>query len=67
MNSLIYAMTIIRFNLKFALSIFSRYYFNLNSIHVKIATRFLRYVKKILYHNIHYEDKKNLMNYIDAN
>ena len=62
-----YAMTMTRFDLKFALSILSRYYFNSNSIHVKAATRFLRYVKETLHFNIHYEDKKNLMNYIDVN
>ena len=67
MNSLMYVMTIIRFNLKFALLIFSRYCFNLNSIHVKAITQLLRYVKRILHFNIHYEGKENLMNYIDAN
>ena len=62
-----YMITMTRFDLKFALSIFSRYYFNSNSIHVKIITRFLCYVKETLHFNIHYEDEENLMNYIDIN
>ena len=65
-NSLIYAMTMIRFDLKFALSVLFRYCFNSNSIYVKIIIRLLHYVKKTLHHNIYYEDKKDLMNYIDA-
>ena len=66
-SSLIYAMTMIHLNLKFALSVFFQYYFNSNSIHVKAATRFLHYVKRTLHHNIHYENKESLMNYINAN
>ena len=61
-----YAMIMTRLNLKFAFSILFQYCFNLNSIHVKTATRFLRYVKETLHFNIHYKNKKNLMNYIDA-
>ena len=66
MNSLMYAMTITRLDLKLALSIFFWYYFNSNSIHVKAATQLLRYVKKTLHHDIHYKNKKNLMNYTDV-
>ena len=65
-SSLMYAITMTRLDLKFALSVLFQYYFNLNSIYVKTATRLLRYVKETLHHNIHYENKKNLMNYIDA-
>ena len=61
-----YAMTMIRPDLKFALSVLSRYCFNPDSTHVKTATRLLRYVKKTLHYGIHYEDKENLMNYTDA-
>ena len=67
MNSLVYAMIIIRFDLKFAFSILSRYCFNLNSIYMKVTIRFLRYIKEILHYNIRYENKKNLINYINAN
>ena len=66
MNSLMYAMTMTRLNLKFAFSILSRYCFNLNSTYIKAATRLLHYIKKTLHLNIHYKDKENLMNYIDA-
>ena len=62
-----YAITIIRFDLKFALSILFRYCFNSNSIYVKTVIKLLRYVKRILHYNIHYEDKTNLINYIDVN
>ena len=67
MSSLIYAMTMIYFNLKFAFSVLLQYCFNLNSIYVKATTQLLRYVKKTLHFNIYYENKKNLMNYINAN
>ena len=62
-----YVMMMIRLDLRFALSILFRYCFNSNSIHVKAATQLLHYVKETLHHNIHYENKKDLMNYIDAN
>ena len=67
MNSLMYAITMICSDLKFTLSIFFRYYFNSNLIHVKITTQLLCYVKKTLHFNIYYENKENLINYIDAN
>ena len=54
------------FNLKFALWILSRYCFNSDSIHVKAATKLLYYIKKTLHHNIYYKNKKDSMNYIDA-
>ena len=66
MSSLMYVMTMTRFDLKFVLSVLFRYYFNSNSTHVKAATKLLRYVKKTLHFNIHYEDKENLMSYTDA-
>ena len=66
MNSLMYVIIMTRSDLKFALSIIFRYYFNSNSTHVKAATQLLRYVKKTLHHNIYYENKEDLMNYIDA-
>ena len=60
-------MTMTCFNLKFAFSILFRYCFNSNSTHVKVTTQLLRYVKKTLHHDIYYENKKSLINYIDAN
>ena len=65
-ESLMYAMIIIRLNLIYSLSILSRYCFNSNSTHVKIIIYVLKYIKETLNYDIHYEDKKNLMKYIDA-
>ena len=59
-------MTMTRFDLKYAFSILFQYYLNLNSIYVKATIQLLRYVKEILHLNIHYKNKENLMNYIDA-
>ena len=65
-NSLMYTITMTRLDLEFALLVFFRYYFNSNSIHVKVTIRLLYYVKKTLHLNIYYEGKENLINYIDA-
>ena len=63
---LMYAMIIIRSNLIYSLLVLSRYYFNLSSMHIKAAIRILRYIKKTLNYNIHYEDKEDLIKYIDV-
>ena len=62
-----YAMTMTRSDLKFTLLILFQYCFNSNSTHVKATTQLLCYVKKTLHHDIHYKNKKNLMNYTDVN
>ena len=61
-----YAMIMTRSDLIYFFSVFSRYCFNSNSTHVKIIIRVLKYIKKTLDYNIHYENKKNLIEYIDA-
>jgi len=45
----------------------SYYCFNLNSTHIKIITRVLKYIKEILHYNIYYEENKNLINYTNIN
>ena len=65
-ESLMYAMIMTRSDLIYSLSVLSRYCFNSNSTHIKAAIRVLRYIKKTLNYNIHYEDKEDLIKYIDA-
>ena len=55
-----------RSDLIYSLSVLSRYCFNLNSTHIKAAIRVLRYIKRSLNYNIHYEGKEDLIEYIDA-
>ena len=61
-----YAMIMTRSNLIYSLSVLSRYCFNSNSTHIKAVIRVLKYVKRILNYDIHYEDKEDLIEYIDA-
>ena len=61
-----YAMTMTRPGLKFALSVLSRYCSNPDSTNVKAATRLLRYVKGTLRYSIHNEEKGGLIEYTDA-
>ncbi len=61
-----YVMTMIRSDLKFALSMLSRYCFNSNSTHIYAITRVLKYVKETLHYDIHYEENKSLIDYINA-
>ena len=63
---LMYAMIMTRPNLIYSLSVLSRYCFNSNSTHVKAVIRVLKYIKETLDYDIHYEDKKNLIKYIDV-
>ena len=65
-ESLMYAMIMTRSNLIYFLSVLSRYCFNSNSTHVKAIIRVLRYIKETLDYDIHYEDKENLIKYIDV-
>ena len=65
-ESLMYTMIMTRSDLIYLLSVLSRYYFNSNSTHIKVIIRVLKYIKKTLNYNIHYEDKENLIKYIDA-
>ena len=65
-ESLMYAMIMTRSDLIYSLSVLSRYCFNLNSTHIKAAIRVLKYIKKTLNYDIHYEDKEDLIKYIDA-
>ena len=63
---LMYAMIMTRSDLIYSLSILSRYYFNSNSTHIKAVIRVFKYIKKTLNYDIHYENKKNLIKYIDV-
>ena len=63
---LMYAIIMIRSNLIYSLSILSRYCFNSNSTHVKAIIRVFKYIKETLDYNIHYENKENLIKYIDV-
>ena len=65
-ESLMYAIIMIRSDLIYSLLVLSRYCFNSNSTHIKAAIRVLRYIKRTLNYDIHYEDKKGLVEYIDA-
>jgi len=61
-----YAITIIRPNLRFALLMLSRYCSNLDSIHIYVVTCVLRYIKETLYYNIYYNRNKSLINYTNV-
>ena len=65
-ESLMYVMIMTRSDLIYSFSVLSRYCFNSNSTHIKAAIRVLRYIKRTLNYDIHYEDKKDLIEYIDA-
>ena len=65
-ESLMYAMIMTRSDLIYSLSILSRYYFNLNSTHVKTIIRILKYIKETFNYDIHYKNKENLIKYIDV-
>ena len=58
-------MIMTRSDLIYSFSILSRYCFNSNLTHVKTIIRVFKYIKKTLDYDIHYEDKKNLIKYID--
>ena len=64
---LMYAMTITRLDLRYALFVLSRYCANSDVTHIKATTRVLRYVKETLSYEIHYEETTRFVNYIDAN
>ena len=55
-----------RSDLIYSLLVLSRYYFNLNLTHIKAAICVLKYIKKILNYDIYYEDKEDLIKYIDV-
>ena len=61
-----YAMIMTRSNLIYFFSVLSRYYFNLNLTHVKTIIRILKYIKETFDYDIHYENKENLIKYIDV-
>ena len=63
---LMYVIIMTRSNLTYSLSVFSRYCFNSNSTHVKAVICVFKYIKETLDYDIHYENKKNLIRYIDA-
>ena len=65
-GSLMYAMTMTRPDLGFALSVLSRYCANPDSIYVKAAIRVLKYVKGTLDYSIHYSGSGELLGYSDA-
>ena len=62
-----YAMTMTRLDLRYALFVLSRYCANSNVTYIKTTTRVLRYVKETLSYEIHYEETTRFVNYIDAN
>ena len=59
-------MIIIRSDLIYLLSVLSRYCFNSNSTHIKTVICVLKYIKKTLNYDIHCENKKDFIKYIDA-
>ena len=61
-----YAMIMTRSNLIYSFSILSRYCFNSNSMHIKAVIRVFKYIKKTFNYDIHYENKENLIKYIDV-
>ena len=63
---LMYVMIMTRSDLIYSLSVLSRYCFNLNLTHIKAVIRDLKYIKKTLNYDIHYENKKDLIKYIDV-
>ena len=65
-ESLMYVIIMTRSDLIYSLSVLSRYCFNSNSTHIKAAIRVLKYIKKTLNYDIHYENKEDLIKYIDA-
>ena len=65
-ESLMYVMIMTWSDLIYSLSVLSRYCFNSNSTHIKAAIRVLKYIKKTLNYDIHYENKEDLIKYIDA-
>ena len=71
MGSLMYAMTMTRPDIAFALSIISRYCNNPDSTHVAAVTRILQYIKGTLYNSIIFcgdpDADLNLTGFTDAN
>ena len=65
-GSLMYAMTMTRPDLGYALSVLSRYCANPDATHIKAATRLLRYVRGTLSYRIHYEGTTGFVGYTDA-
>ena len=65
-ESLMYVMIMTRSNLIYLLLVLSRYYFNLNLTFIKAVICVLKYIKKTLNYDIYYEDKKDLIEYIDV-
>ena len=53
-------------DLIYLLSVLSRYCFNSNSTYIKAVIRVLKYIKKTLNYDIYYEDKEDLIEYIDV-
>ena len=65
-ESLMYAIIMTQSNLIYSFLILLRYCFNPNLTHVKTIIYVLKYIKKTFNYNIHYENKKNLIKYIDV-
>lgn len=59
-------MTITRSNWTYFLSMFFYYCLNSNLTHIKTTIRILHYIKETLHYNVHYNEKNNLINYIDV-
>ena len=66
-ESLMYAMTMTRLDLRYALFVLSRYYANSDFTYIRTTTRVLRYVKETLSYEIHYKEITKFVSYIDAN
>ena len=62
-----YSMIQIRSNIYYAITILSRYNYNLNIKYIAIVKRVIRYIKKIINYNIIYNSNSELRNYIDTN
>ena len=65
-GSLIYAITMIRPDLGYILSVLSRYCANPDTTHIKAATRLLRYIKGTLLYRIYYKGTTGFVGYTDA-
>ena len=61
-----YTIIITRSDLIYSFSVLSRYCFNLNLTHIKATICVLKCIKRILNYDIYYENKNDLIKYIDV-
>ena len=66
-ESLIYSMIQIRSDICYAITILSRYNYNLNIKYIAIIKRVIRYIKRIINYSILYSSDSELRDYIDTN